>query len=147
MRLFFKRLFFLILTISYMVFIWIQSSYCNPESLVGFSSSISQSVFLLIGAALEFAHLFQFGLLYLCLMIVFLSFGRLRKWQEVTAAVIALSYGIADEIHQFFVPFRSFSIGDLLKDTIGIIVFWWVVHQSYYNKKSSKLGRLLRSVK
>lgn len=146
MLLIFKRLFFIFLTIGYMAFIWIQSSYFDPESLVGFSSSLSQSVFLLIGAALEFAHLFQFGLLYLCIVLVFLSFGRLRKWQEVTAAVIALSYGLADEIHQLYVPFRSFSIGDLLKDTIGIIVFWWMVHRSFFYKKSSKLGRWLRSV-
>ena len=110
MLLILKRLFFILLTIGYMAFIWIQSSYFDPESLVGFSSSLSQSVFLLIGAALEFAHLFQFGLLYLCIVIVFLSFGRLRPWQEVIAAVIALSYGIADEIHQLYVPFRSFSI-------------------------------------
>lgn len=129
-----------------MSFIWIQSSYFDPESLVGFSSSLSQSVFLLIGAALEFAHLFQFGLLYLLIVIIFLSFGRLRTWQEVTATVIALAYGIVDEIHQLYVPFRSFSLGDLVKDTIGIVVFWWVVHRSYFHKKSSKLGRWLRSV-
>jgi polysaccharide biosynthesis protein VpsQ len=146
MLLILKRLFFIFLTIGYMAFIWIQSSYFDPESLVGFRSSLSQFVFLLIGASLEFAHLFQFGLLYLCIVIVFLSFSRLRTWHEVTAAVIALAYGIVDEIHQLYVPFRSFSIGDLLKDTIGIIVFWWVVHRSYFYKKSSKLGRWLRSV-
>jgi polysaccharide biosynthesis protein VpsQ len=146
MRMFFKRLFFLLLTISYMAFIWIQSSYLDPESLVGFSSSISQSVFLLIGASLEFAHLFQFGLLYIFIIIVFLSFGRLRTWQEVTAAVIALAYGIVDEIHQLYVPFRSFSVWDLVKDAIGIVVFWWVVHRSYFYKKGSKLGHWLRSL-
>jgi polysaccharide biosynthesis protein VpsQ len=146
MLLILKRLFFIFLTIGYMAFIWIQSSYFNPESLVGFSSSLSKSVFLIIGASLEFAHLFQFGLLYLCIVIVFLSFGRLRTWQEVTAAVMALAYGIIDEIHQLYVPFRSFSIVDLLKDTIGIVVFWWVVHRSYFYKKSSKIGRCLRSI-
>ncbi|ESU32042.1 hypothetical protein G3A_12970 [Bacillus sp. 17376] len=144
MLLILKRLFFIFLTIGYMAFIWIQSSYFDPESLVGFTSSLSHSVFLIIGAGLEFAHLFQFGVLYLCIVIVFLSFGRLQKWQEVTAAVIALSYGIADEIHQLYVPFRSFSIGDLLKDTIGVIVFWWVVHRCYLYNKSSKIGRWLR---
>jgi polysaccharide biosynthesis protein VpsQ len=141
-----KRLVFIFLTICYMAFIWIQSSYFDPESLVGISSSLSRSVFLLIGAALELAHLFQFGLLYLCIILVFLSFGRLRTWQEVTAAVIALGYGIVDEIHQLYVPFRSFSIGDIVKDIIGIFVFWWLVHRHYYFKKSSKFGRWLRNV-
>jgi polysaccharide biosynthesis protein VpsQ len=146
MLLMLKRLFFLFVTISYMAFIWIQSSYFDPESLVGFSSSLSQSVFLLIGASLEFAHLFQFGLLYLCIVMIFLSFDKLRTWQEVTAGVIALSYGLIDEIHQLYVPFRSFSIADLLKDTIGIAVFWWVVHRSYFYNKGSKIGLWLRSI-
>ncbi|MCM3573755.1 VanZ family protein [Mesobacillus subterraneus] len=129
-----------------MAFIWIQSSYFDPESLVGFTSSLSQSFFLIIGAGLEFAHLFQFGLLYLCIVIVFLSFGRLRTWQEIIAVIISLGYGILDEIHQLYVPFRSFSIGDLFKDTIGIIVFWWVVHRGYFYKESSRIGRWLRSI-
>jgi polysaccharide biosynthesis protein VpsQ len=146
MLLILKRLFFILLTIGYMASIWIQSSYFDPESLVSFSSMLNRAVFLLIGASLEFAHLFQFGLLYLCIVLIFLSFGRLRTWQEVTAAVIALAYGIVDEIHQLYVPFRSFSIGDLLKDAIGIVVFWWVVHRSYFYKKGSKLGCWLRSL-
>jgi len=146
MLLILKRLFFILLTIGYMSFIWIQSSYFNPESLVGFSSSLSRPLFLLIGAVLEFAHLFQFGLLYLFIVIVFLSFGKLQTWQEIIAGVVALAYGGVDEIHQLYVPFRSFSIGDLMKDTIGIVVFWLVVHRSYFYKKSSKIGRLLRSV-
>jgi polysaccharide biosynthesis protein VpsQ len=146
MLLILKKLFFIFLAISYVVFIWIQSGYFDPESLVGISSTLNRTVYLFIGASLEFAHLFQFGLLYLCIVLIFLSFGRLRTWQEVTAAVIALAYGIVDEIHQLYVPFRSFSIGDLLKDAIGIVVFWWVVHRSYFYKKSSKLGRWLRSL-
>lgn len=129
-----------------MSFIWIQSSYFDPESLAGFSSSLNPYVFLFFGVSLELAHLFQFGLLYLCLVIAFLSFGRLRTWLEVTAVIIALGYGIVDEIHQLYVPFRSFSVGDLLKDTIGVVVIWWVVHRSYFYKKSSKLGRWLKSV-
>jgi polysaccharide biosynthesis protein VpsQ len=146
MLLILKRLYFIFFTIGYMAFIWIQSSRFDPESLVGFSSSLNKTVFLLIGASLEFAHLFQFGLLYLCIVIVFLNFGRLHTWQEVAAAVIALAYGIVDEIHQLYVPFRSFSIADLLKDIFGIVVFWWVVHRSYFYKKDSKLGHWLRSL-
>jgi polysaccharide biosynthesis protein VpsQ len=141
-----KRLFFISLTISYMVFIWIQSRYFDPENLVGISSALDKSVFLLIGASFEFAHLFQFGLLYLGIVIVFLSFGRLRTWQEVTAAVIALGYGIIDEIHQLYVPFRSFSFVDLLKDGVGVITFWWLINRSYFHKKDSRLGQWLRTV-
>lgn len=146
MKLLFKRIIGLLITISYMSFIWIQSSRFNPEELGVFASSLSKSVFVFIGASLEFAHLFQFGILYLCIVLVFLSFGRLRGWQEVSAAVIALTYGIVDEVHQLYVPFRSFSIADLMKNTIGIVVFWWLVHRSYFYKKNSKIGRWLRNV-
>ena len=128
-----------------MSLIWMQSSHFDPESLAGISYSINKSVFLFIGASLEFAHLFQFGLLYLCLIIVFLSFGKLKTWQEAVAAIVALAYGIIDEIHQFYVPFRSFSLMDLLKDAIGIWIFWWVIHKNYYTNKKSKIGSWLRS--
>lgn len=146
MLLILKKLLFIFVTIGYMAFIWIQSSHFNPENLVGLSSVISMPIILFIGAGLELAHLFQFGLLYLCIIIIFISFGEMKTWQEVTAAVIALAYGVIDEIHQFFVPFRSFSIGDLMKDAIGVIVFWWVTHRSYFNKKKSKIGNWLRSI-
>lgn len=139
-----KRMFIIFLTTSYMAFIWIQSSYFDPESLVGFSSSLNKSFFILIGASLEFAHLFQFGLLYLCLVIVFISFGRLKTYHEVTAAAISLFYGIVDEIHQLYVPFRSFSWLDLFKDAIGILFFWWWVHKTYFTSKHSKFGNWLK---
>jgi polysaccharide biosynthesis protein VpsQ len=146
MSLIFKRTIFIMLALCYMAFIWIQSSKFDPESLAALTSTLNRSVYLIIGASLEFAHLFQFGLLYLCIVMIFLSFGKLRTWQEVTAGVIALSYGLIDEIHQLYVPFRSFSIADLLKDTIGIAVFWWVVHRSYFYNKGSKIGLWLRSI-
>jgi polysaccharide biosynthesis protein VpsQ len=141
-----KRILFIFITFGYMFIIWIQSSYFDPESLSTISSTLNQTLYLLIGASLEIAHLFQFGILYLFIILVFLSFGTLRRWQEVIAVIISLTYGIVDEIHQLYVPFRSFSIGDLLKDAIGVVVFWWVVHRSYFYKKDSKIGRWLRSV-
>lgn len=146
MRLILKRLFLVFLTLIYMSLIWIQTSRFDPESLTPISSTLNKSVYLLIGASLEFAHLFQFGLLYLCIILVFLSFGSLRRWQEVIGVIIALSYGLVDEIHQLYVPFRSFSVIDLLKDSIGVFVFWWWINYSYFYKKNSRVGQWLRSV-
>lgn len=37
----------------------------------------------------------------------------------IIGIAITLLYGISDEIHQFFVPGRSFSIFDMLMDGIG----------------------------
>jgi len=141
-----KRLFFTFQTICYMSFIWFQSSHFNPESLSAISISINKTVYLLIGASLELAHLFEFGILYLCIILVFLSFGTLRKWQEVIAAILALTYGLVDEIHQLYVPFRSFSLIDLLKDGIGVFSFWWVINRSYFYKQNSRIGQWLRSM-
>lgn len=141
-----KRGIFIILTLSYMSFVWIQSSHFDPESLSPISTTINKTVYLLVGASLEFAHLFLFGILYLFIVLVFLSFGTLKKWQEVIAAIIALSYGIVDEIHQLYVPFRSFSVIDLVKDGIGVFIFWWVINRSYFYKKNSPVGQWLRSV-
>lgn len=140
------RLFFILLTIGYIYLIWIQSSHFNPESLAGLTMIFSRPVNLLIGASLEFTHLFQFGLVYLCIIIVFLSFGNMKIWQEVIAIVIAIAYGVIDEIHQLYVPFRSFSLMDLLKNVIGILFFVGVIHRSYFYKKDSKIGNWLRSI-
>lgn len=141
-----KRAFLILIMVGYMTLIWIQSSRFDPESLAGLTSSISRSVFFFIGASLEIAHLFQFGLLYLCIILVFLSFGTLKTWQEATAACIALAYGILDEIHQLHVPFRSFSLIDLLKDGIGVLVFGWLIHRSYFYRKNSRIGKWLRKM-
>lgn len=141
-----KRLFIVFLTLIYMSLIWIQSSHFDPESLTPISSTLNKTIYLLIGASLEFAHLFQFGLLYLCIILVFLSFGPLKRWQEVIGVIIAIAYGIVDEVHQLYVPFRSFSVIDLLKDGIGVVTFWWLIHRSYFHKKNSRVGQLLRSV-
>ena len=146
MKLLYKRIVFLLVTIGYMSLIWIQSSWFNPEELGELTSLLNQFVFLFIGATLEFAHLFQFGLLYLCIVLVFLSFGSLQSWQELTAVFIALAYGVVDEVHQLYVPFRSFSVVDLIKDALGVWVFWLVVHKSYFVNSKSKIGHWLRSI-
>ncbi|WP_423409249.1 VanZ family protein [Heyndrickxia sp. MSNUG] len=146
MQLILRKLFFIFLTIGYLSLIWLQSSHFDPESLSPISSAINKTVYLLVGASLELAHIFEFGILYLCIILVFLSFGTLRRWQEVIAVTIALSYGLVDEIHQLYIPFRSFSLIDLLKDGIGVFVFWWVINRSYYYKRNSRVGQWLRSV-
>jgi len=36
--------------------------------------------------------------------------------------LLSIIYGILDEIHQFFVPYRSFSFLDIITDSIGVIL-------------------------
>ena len=103
-------------------------------------------VLLLVGIGFELFHFFQFGILYLLIILVFLSFGKITKGMEIVAVIISASYGLIDEIHQMFVPFRSFSIGDLIKDTVGVLVVSFIIHRGYFTKSRSKLGVLLRRI-
>lgn len=146
MKLIFTRSILIMLTIGYMAFIWLQTSYFNPESVNSLSSQINRQIILLIGISLELAHLFEFGFLYLLIIIAFLSFGELTKRKEYIAILISFLYGFVDEIHQIYIPFRSASIDDLVKNTIGILFLWWIVKKYYYKDRNTRIGRLLRRI-
>ena len=40
-------------------------------------------------------------------------------WLVLTATLFCLGYGLTDEVHQYFVPGRSFEVGDLAADAVG----------------------------
>ncbi|MDD2553843.1 MAG: VanZ family protein [Desulfotomaculaceae bacterium] len=48
--------------------------------------------------------------------------GAARMKAAAIALVICLTYGLTDEIHQLFVPGRSFQVSDLAMDAIGSII-------------------------
>jgi VanZ family protein len=51
--------------------------------------------------------------------------GSLFHWDPITyliAGLIALVVGIADEIHQTYIPTRNGSVGDVLLDVVGIVL-------------------------
>lgn len=140
------RLLIRFLPIGYIGFIWLQSSYFNPESIHYLSNEINIEFLILVGIALELFHFFQFGLLYLLIIAAVLSFRVLTKKIEYFSIIFSLLYGLIDEFHQIYVPFRSFSYTDLLKDTVGVIFISFIVHKSYYSDKKSKVGSFLRKV-
>jgi polysaccharide biosynthesis protein VpsQ len=146
MTLILRRVILNTLPLLYMGLIWIQSGYFNPELVGNISVHIHKNLILLIGVFLELAHFFEFGFLYLFIVLAFLSWGELTKGKEYIAIMISVFYGVGDEIHQYFVPFRSASLGDLLKNTIGITVFWWIIHLSYYEISNSKLACQLKKI-
>ncbi|MDR7079145.1 VanZ family protein [Neobacillus niacini] len=129
----------------YMYLIWQQTSHFDPESVSDLRHVLNPYLILAIGAALELGHFFEFGILYFLLILAFLSFGHLKKWKEVLVLIFSISYGFLDEIHQLFVPFRSFSIVDLIKNAIGVFVIAILIHKNYFNSKESRFGQFLRS--
>jgi hypothetical protein len=75
------------------------------------------------------AHLAEYGVLG---FLAARAMGRMTlegtALLTVLAATFALAYGLTDEVHQLFVPNRSFSIHDLAADVIGASIgaFIWV---------------------
>jgi polysaccharide biosynthesis protein VpsQ len=139
------RFFITILPIFYMYLIWQQTSHFDPESVSSLSTVLNPLVILAIGVFLEFAHLFEFGILYFLLIVALLSYGHLKKWKEVLVLIFSISYGLMDEIHQLYVTFRSFSIVDLIKNAIGVLVFAILIHKNYFKSKGSRFGLFLRN--
>ncbi|MFJ5763390.1 VanZ family protein [Neobacillus sp. NPDC093182] len=134
-----------ILPVFYMYLIWLQTSHFDPESVSSLLEVLNPFVILAIGAVLELGHLFEFGILYFLLILALLSYGHLKKWKEIIVLIFSLSYGVMDEIHQLYVPFRSFSTIDLLKNAIGVFVVAILIHKKYFNGNRSSIGLFLRS--
>lgn len=121
-----------------MALIWVQSAYFQPESV----PDLPWFTLISLGIMLELAHFVQFGILYVFLIIASFTFGPLRR-KEAFAAAMSAGFALVDELHQHFVPFRSASVDDLVKDGIGIAVAWWWIRRSYASS-NSRFGRWLR---
>lgn len=48
--------------------------------------------------------------------------GMTKNNAFILTAILGFLYGVSDELHQAFVPFRSVSALDLLFDTLGILI-------------------------
>lgn len=59
--------------------------------------------------------------------------GDFTRWQQacLLGVMIAIVYGITDEIHQYFVPGRHCSLSDVGSDTIGAIFAYGVASLDY----------------
>jgi VanZ family protein len=75
-------------------------------------------------------------LLILCEKILFLKF-----MQYFLALIFSVSYGIFNEIYQYFIPEREFSLGDILANSLGIITFLILVY-IFQNKRIRKNIRI-----
>lgn len=70
------------------------------------------------------AHFGQYAILGLLLSraALMLTEGRRPFRAALYAAGVATAFGVTDEFHQYFVPGRDASLGDLLADGMGSVV-------------------------
>ena len=97
-----------LITISYMGLIFYLSSkpIMLPKMLRNTDKIIHAIVYFIL------ALLFYFSLLK----------SGLRKSLLAISLLLAISYGISDEIHQYYVPGRIASIGDVIADSFGALI-------------------------
>jgi VanZ family protein len=80
--------------------------------------------FLLEGVSDKVLHAVEYGILsLLCYRAFRWAAGPAVARQAVVLAIVMASvYGLTDELHQLFVPFRESSWQDWLADTIGAVI-------------------------
>ena len=106
---------------AYAVLIFYMSSQSHPEEQVPFVSHFSD----------KFLHTVEYAVFgALCCRALSASHREPWRRQAILLAVLFASlYGISDEVHQAFVPFRESSWLDWVADTIGGAVGAGVMHR------------------
>ncbi|MFK2825599.1 VanZ family protein [Bacillus sp. B190/17] len=120
----------------YMAAVWIMSS-MPANAIIELPQSDVDRFFK------ESLHLIEFAILYSLIVIAFLANGRLTNAVHVAAALIACFYGLIDEIHQAFVPFRSATVIDAVKDVTGVLICFLIVQFTYFTRPHSPISRLM----
>ena len=122
-----RKIFFWILLIGYSVLIFIFSS--RPE--VG----VEQYFY----GQDKVMHFFAYGVhAFLCMAALSDKILLLKLFHYFLALAFSVSYGIFNEIYQYFIPEREFSFGDILSNSLGIITFLILVY-IFQNKKQKKI--------
>ncbi|NMD70101.1 VanZ family protein [Bacillus sp. DNRA2] len=143
---FFVKWIFRILPFAYMVAVWVMSS--MPSNAVVELPILSVDRFIK-----ESLHLVEFAILFWLFVAAWLTLGadegegagtgsgtgaKTRQRVSFTArvslilAIVAGAYGIVDEIHQSFVPYRSATVIDAVKDWTGVLVSLYLVRVAYF---------------
>ncbi|MDR7079634.1 VanZ family protein [Neobacillus niacini] len=130
-----------LLPIAYMAAIWIMSSLPSNHFVELPDSGLDRTI-------KESLHLIEFAILYVLLVLAFLTRrGPFTASLNIISAVIAGLYGVSDEIHQSFYPYRSASWFDLVKDFTGIIVCFYFIRGALFKGKFVRLGKVLGFVR
>ncbi|MHC0036490.1 VanZ family protein [Pseudoneobacillus sp. C159] len=111
-----------VLPILYMLAVWHMSS--RPQNAYVELSNLDVDRFIK-----ESLHLVEFAILYLLFVMAAHFNGRLTARNNLIFAVIAGLYGLIDEFHQSFVPYRSATLIDLIKDITGVTIAYLVIRR------------------
>ena len=140
MKLYIKRIIFLILIIIWMGLIFSLSAQTATDS-GDLSGGIIDKILNLFGKELadfdineidfmqfiirKCAHMCIYVILSVLVTIELLMYSI--KKQYILSCIISVCYAISDEIHQYFVPGRSCEVRDVLIDTFGVIIGMLIV--------------------
>ena len=118
-----RKIFFGILLIVYSIVVFIFSS--RPEVGVGQYFYGQDKVI----------HFLTYGIYaFLCLAALSDKLLLLKLFHYFLALAFSVSYGIFNEIYQYFIPDREFSFGDILANSLGVITFLILVYIFQNNK-------------
>ncbi|MDF2037849.1 VanZ family protein [Cytobacillus oceanisediminis] len=125
-----------VLPFLYMALIWVLSS--MPADALVELPDLAVDRFIK-----ESMHLIEFGILYVLLVLAALTAFKLTPGVNILLVILACFYGILDEIHQSFVPYRSATLIDAVKDITGVLVCWYLISRALFYRKFKKLGKFL----
>ncbi|WP_285767907.1 VanZ family protein [Peribacillus sp. SI8-4] len=123
-----KKAFKLVLTslpFLYMIAIWIMSG--NPDDMLLDLPSTSIDRFIK-----EALHLVEFAILFILFVSALAANQKLKPGLSLLAALASCLYGVLDEYHQSFVPYRSATLIDVIKDIIGVSAAYFHVQYHYF---------------
>jgi len=86
-------------------------------------------------------HFLTYGIhAFLCLVALNDKILILKLFHYFLALAFSVSYGIFNEIYQYFIPEREFSFGDILANSLGVITCLILVY-IFQNKKQKKYSK------
>lgn len=126
-----KKAFRVVLTLLplfYMIAIWVMSSLPDDVILDLPSDRVDRFI-------KEALHLVEFAILYMLFVAALAANHKLTKNLSLVAAITACLFGVVDELHQSFVPYRSATPIDAVKDIIGVLAAYFHVMYHYFYRK------------
>ncbi|WP_110928341.1 VanZ family protein [Bacillus massiliglaciei] len=134
------RIIISLLPILYMGAVWTMSS--MPDDVIMDLPSSAWDRFIK-----EALHLVEFAILYILFAAALAANQKLTAKSSLYAAIIAGLYGITDEIHQSFVPYRSATLIDAVKDNIGVLAAYFHVRYHYFKHQRGFLTQIEKLAK